>query len=112
MIPVEALDILLGGGAGFAVDPMGQSLADPDVIAVPDPASHTLAPWQTGGDAMLRCQGHDQDVRSPDDDDRVHEPDTEIRQLNRTTFTPPGGTNITWWLTRLPLPPSVTLISG
>src|SRR6266702_692448 len=39
MIPVEAVDVLTGGGAGFAgfaAGPMGQSPADPDMIAVPD----------------------------------------------------------------------------
>jgi glutamine synthetase len=57
MVPVEALDVLLGGGAGFAgfaAGPMGQSPADPDMIAVPDPASYTVAPWQPGL-AVLQC---------------------------------------------------------
>jgi glutamine synthetase len=57
MIPVEALDVLVGGGAGipgFAASPMGQSPADPDMIAVPDPKSYTLAPWQPGL-AVLQC---------------------------------------------------------
>src|SRR5260370_21017838 len=60
MIPVEALDGLGGGGAGlagFAAGPMGQSPADPDMIAVPDPASYTLAPWQPGL-AVLQCDIH------------------------------------------------------
>src|SRR2546421_9546753 len=50
MIPVTAIDVLLGGAgfAGFAAGPMGQSPADPDMIAVPDPASYTLVPWQAG----------------------------------------------------------------
>src|SRR5712692_10471796 len=49
MVPVEALDVLVGGGAGFAgfaAGPMGQSPADPDMIAVPDHASYTVALWQ------------------------------------------------------------------
>jgi glutamine synthetase len=57
MVPVEALDVMLGGGsgfAGFAAGPMGQSPADPDMIAVPDVASYTLAPWQPGL-AVLHC---------------------------------------------------------
>ncbi len=33
---------------------MGQSPADPDLVAVPDPASYTLAPWQPGL-AVLQC---------------------------------------------------------
>jgi glutamine synthetase len=48
MIPVEATGVLTGGGAGFAgfaAGPMGQSPADPDMIAVPDPASYAVAPW-------------------------------------------------------------------
>jgi glutamine synthetase len=60
MIPVEAVDVLTGGGAGFAgfaAGPMGQSPADPDMIAVPDPASYTLAPWQPGL-AVLQCDIH------------------------------------------------------
>jgi glutamine synthetase len=60
MIPVEATDVLTGGGAGFAgfaAGPMGQSPADPDMIAVPDPASYTLAPWQPGL-AVLHCDIH------------------------------------------------------
>jgi glutamine synthetase len=60
MVPVQALDVLLGGGAGFAgfaAGPMGQSPADPDMIAVPDPASYTLAPWQPGL-AVLQCDIH------------------------------------------------------
>src|SRR5260221_5576827 len=51
MIPVGALDVLAGGGpgfAGFAAGPMGQGPAAPDMIGVPDPASSTLAPWQPG----------------------------------------------------------------
>ncbi len=60
MVPVEALDVLVGGGAGFAgfaAGPMGQSPADPDMIAVPDPASYTLALWQPGL-AVLHCDIH------------------------------------------------------
>ena len=60
MIPVEAIDVLTGGGAGFAgfaAGPMGQSPADPDMIAVPDPASYALVPWQPGL-AVLQCDIH------------------------------------------------------
>jgi glutamine synthetase len=60
MVPIEALDVLLGGGAGFAgfaAGPMGQSPADPDMIAVPDPDSYTLVPWQPGL-AVLQCDIH------------------------------------------------------
>ncbi len=67
MIPVEAIDVLLGGGAGFAgfaAGPMGQSPADPDMIAVPDLASYTLAPWQPGL-AVLQCDIHVEDQPWP-----------------------------------------------
>src|SRR6185437_6359236 len=60
MIPVEALDVLTGGGAGFAgfaAGPMGQTPADPDMIAVPDPDSYALAPWQPGL-AVVQCDIH------------------------------------------------------
>src|ERR1700748_1421032 len=59
MIPATALDVLLGGAgfAGFAAGPMGQSPADPDMIAVPDPASYTLVPWRPGL-AVLQCDIH------------------------------------------------------
>ena len=60
MVPIEALDVLMGGGAGFAgfaAGPMGQSPADPDMIAVPDPTSYTVAPWQPEL-AVLQCDIH------------------------------------------------------
>lgn len=60
MVPIEALEVMMGGGsgfAGFAAGPMGQSPADPDLIAVPDPASYMLAPWQPGL-AVLQCDIH------------------------------------------------------
>jgi glutamine synthetase len=60
MIPVEAIDVLTGGGAGFAgfaAGPMGQSPADPDMIAVPDPASYTVAPWKPEL-AVVQCDIH------------------------------------------------------
>ena len=60
MIPIEAIDVLTGGGAGFAgfaAGPMGQSPADPDMIAMPDPASYILVPWQPGL-AVLQCDIH------------------------------------------------------
>ncbi len=60
MVPVEAFDVLMGGGAGFAgfaAGPLGQTPADPDLIAVPDPASYTPAPWQPGL-AVVHCDVH------------------------------------------------------
>jgi len=60
MIPVEAVDVLAGGGAGFAgfaAGPMGQSPADPDLIAVPDVDSYALVPWRPGL-AVVQCDIH------------------------------------------------------
>jgi glutamine synthetase len=60
MIPVEATDVLTGGGAGFAgfaAGPMGQSPADPDMIAVPDLASYAVAPWEPQL-AVVQCDIH------------------------------------------------------
>jgi glutamine synthetase len=60
LIPAASFDVLAGGGAGFAgfaAGPMGQSPADPDMIAVPDPASYQPAPWQPGL-AVLQCDIH------------------------------------------------------
>ena len=56
MIPVTRSTCCSAGRgfAGFAAGPMGQSPADPDMIAVPDPASYTLVPWQPGL-AVLQC---------------------------------------------------------
>jgi glutamine synthetase len=61
LIPAASFDeVLFGGGAGFAgfaAGPMGQSPADPDMIAMPDPASYAVAPWQPGL-AVLQCDIH------------------------------------------------------
>lgn len=34
------------GFAGFAAGPLGQTPADPDLVAMPDPASYTVLPWK------------------------------------------------------------------
>jgi len=60
MVPAAAIDLLLSGGAGFAgfaAGPMGQSPADPDMLAVPDPASYTRMPWRPNV-AVLQCDPH------------------------------------------------------
>ncbi len=60
MIPVQAIDLLLDGGAGFAgfaAGPMGQSPADPDMLAVPDLDSYAVAPWQPNT-AVVQCDIH------------------------------------------------------
>jgi glutamine synthetase len=67
LVPAASLDMLLTDGAGFAgfaVGDMGQSPADPDLMAIPDPASYTRLPWKPevavlrGGRAVaLRAPG-------------------------------------------------------
>jgi glutamine synthetase len=67
LIPAPSFDVLAGGGAGFAgfaAGPMGQSPADPDMIAVPDPTSYLIAPWQPGL-AVLQCDIHVDDEPWP-----------------------------------------------
>ena len=57
LVPIEAYEVMMGGGAGFAgfaAGPMGQSPADPDMIAVPDPASYVQVPWNREL-AVLQC---------------------------------------------------------
>jgi glutamine synthetase len=59
-MPAAQLDLLLDGGAGFAgfaAGDIGQSPADPDISAVPDPASYTPLPWKPGV-AALHCDPH------------------------------------------------------
>src|SRR5262249_60948732 len=51
------LVVVGAGSAGFAAGPMGQSPADPDMIAVPDPTSYAVAPWQPEL-AVLQCDIH------------------------------------------------------
>ncbi len=49
LIPAERLDDLLTDGAGFAgfaAGDIGQQPNDPDMIAMPDPASFTPLPWK------------------------------------------------------------------
>lgn len=60
LIPMSSVDLLLGGGAGFAgfaAGPLGQTPADPDILVVPDPASYTPVPWQPGL-AIVQCDPH------------------------------------------------------
>ncbi len=57
LVPIEAYDVMMDGGAGFAgfaAGPMGQTPADPDMIAVPDPASYVQVPWNPEL-AVLQC---------------------------------------------------------
>jgi glutamine synthetase len=60
LVPAIYLDDLLEDGAGFAgfaAGAMGQSPADPDILAIPDPASYTPVPWKEGV-AVLHCDPH------------------------------------------------------
>ena len=60
LVPAASFDALMtegAGFAGFAAGPMGQSPADPDLIAIPDPASYTPVPFQPGL-AVLHCDPH------------------------------------------------------
>jgi glutamine synthetase len=50
-VPVRALDQFLGGSAGFAgaaTVGMGQGPHDHDLVGMPDLATYTLVPWETG----------------------------------------------------------------
>jgi glutamine synthetase len=49
LVPAHHLDDLLSDGAGFAgfaAGDIGQGPHDPDMIAIPDPRSLTILPWQ------------------------------------------------------------------
>jgi glutamine synthetase len=49
LVPAHHLDDLLSDGAGFAgfaAGDIGQGPDDPDLIAIPDPRSLTILPWQ------------------------------------------------------------------
>ena len=60
MVPASSLDMLMRSGAGFAgfaVGDMGQSPADPDLMAMPDPSSYMRLPWKPEV-AVLHCDPH------------------------------------------------------
>ena len=49
LVPAHHLDDLLADGAGFAgfaAGEVGQGPDDPDISAMPDPASLTILPWR------------------------------------------------------------------
>jgi len=57
LVPASAVDAFIGGSAGFAgfaAGPMGQTPADPDLIAMPDVGSYTPLPWKPGV-AAVQC---------------------------------------------------------
>ncbi|MUL47368.1 type III glutamate--ammonia ligase [Mycobacterium sp. CBMA293] len=58
LVPVEAIDELAKDGvgfAGYAAGAMGQEPKDPDLIAIPDPASFTPIPFVKEGLALVHC---------------------------------------------------------
>ena len=60
LVPTASLELLLrtgAGFAGFAVGDMGQSPADPDLMAIPDPQSYMRLPWRRDV-AVLHCDPH------------------------------------------------------
>ncbi len=57
LVPASHLEDLLeegAGFAGFAAGDIGQRPNDPDIVAIPDPASYTPLPWRPGI-ARLAC---------------------------------------------------------
>ena len=61
LVPVEAVQQLATEGvgfAGYAVGAMGQEPKDPDLIAIPDPASFTPVPFIKDGLAIVHCDPH------------------------------------------------------
>jgi glutamine synthetase len=57
LVPATAIEGFVEGGAGFAgfaAGPMGQSPADPDILAKPDPASYSVLPWKPEV-AVVQC---------------------------------------------------------
>ena len=61
LVPVEAVGELATDGvgfAGYAVGAMGQEPKDPDLVAVPDPASFTPVPFLKEGLAIVHCDPH------------------------------------------------------
>lgn len=61
LVPVEAVELLATEGvgfAGYAVGAMGQEPKDPDLMAIPDPASFTPIPFIKDGLALVHCDPH------------------------------------------------------
>jgi glutamine synthetase len=58
LVPVESLGMLQSEGvgfAGFAAGALGQQAHDPDVIAIPDPASYAPLPSVRPGLGLVQC---------------------------------------------------------
>ncbi|WP_197380131.1 type III glutamate--ammonia ligase [Mycolicibacterium mengxianglii] len=61
LVPVEAVEQLATEGvgfAGYAVGAIGQEPKDPDLMAIPDPASFTPIPFIKDGLAIVHCDPH------------------------------------------------------
>ena len=61
LVPVEAVDELARDGvgfAGYAAGAMGQEPKDPDIMAIPDPASFMPVPFVRQGLAIVHCDPH------------------------------------------------------
>ena len=61
LVPIEAVEQLQEEGAGFAgyaAGAMGQQPSDPDMLAMPDPASYTPLPFIRPGLALVHCDPH------------------------------------------------------
>jgi glutamine synthetase len=61
LVPVEALDMLLAEGvgfAGYAVGLIGQQPKDPDLIALPDLSTYTPLPAIRPDLALIHCDPH------------------------------------------------------
>lgn len=61
LVPVESVDELAMNGvgfAGYAVGAIGQEPKDPDLMAIPDPASFTPVPFIKDGLAIVHCDPH------------------------------------------------------
>lgn len=61
LVPVEAVEELAREGvgfAGYAAGAMGQEPRDPDIVAIPDPASFTPVPFVKEGLALVHCDPH------------------------------------------------------
>lgn len=68
LVPVEALETLATEGvgfAGYAAGALGQQPCDPDIMAIPDPASFMPLPFLRDGLAMVHCDPHVEGARWP-----------------------------------------------
>lgn len=58
LVPVEALDVIVREGfrfSGHAAGQLGREPADPDLTAIPDPASYLALPFVSPDLAMVQC---------------------------------------------------------